>query len=419
MSRRIGLHFGDIGTGTGFVRLPHLPRHDRDRLSLKRIALLGSTGSIGKNTLDVIEHVGERLSVASLAAGSNWQLLAQQARRFGPEMVAVADERCAPQLRDALAGTDIKVLGGAEGVEAAASVESADIALVAIVGSAGLPASFAALDAGKALALANKESLVMAGELLTELAREKGLSILPVDSEHSAIHQCLRAGGHGEVERIILTASGGPFRRFHKHDIDRATPEMALRHPTWNMGAKVTVDSASLANKALEIIEARWLFDVPAGKIAVVVHPESIVHSMVEFEDRSTIAQLGQPDMRVPIQYALTYPDRTPGRTPQLDWTEPRSLTFEPPDTDRFPALLLGWRAASEGGTAGAVLNAANEVAVDLFLNRLVSFADITRIVVRTMDSHRATHAASLDEILAADRWAREKARTLAPQEDQ
>lgn len=381
---------------------------------MKRIALLGSTGSIGTSTLDVVAHLGDRLSVASLAAGSNWQLLARQARQFSPELVALADEAHLPHLQDALSDTNIDVIGGTAGIEAAASVESADLALVAIVGAAGLPASFAALNAGKTLALANKESLVMAGELLTKLAREKGLPILPVDSEHSAIHQCLRSGGHGEIERLILTASGGPFRKFRKHDLKRATPEMALRHPTWDMGAKVTVDSASLANKALEIIEAHWLFSVPAEKISVVVHPQSIIHSMVEFEDRSTIAQLGEPDMRVPIQYALTYPERAPGQASVLDWTEQRSLTFEPPDTERFPALLLGWRAASEGGTSGAVLNAANEVAVDLFLNRLVSFADIATIVVRTMDSHRVTSAGSLDEIMAADRWARGEARALA-----
>ena len=381
---------------------------------MKRIALLGSTGSIGTSTLDVAAHLSDRLSVASLAAGANWQLLATQARQFGPELVALADESHLPQLKDALADTDIEVVGGAAGIEAAASVESADIALIAIVGAAGLPASFAALGSGKTLALANKESLVMAGELLTTLAREKGLPILPVDSEHSAIHQCLRSGGHGEIERLILTASGGPFRKFRKHDLKRATPEMALRHPTWDMGAKVTVDSASLANKALEIIEAHWLFDIPAEHISVVVHPQSIIHSMVEFEDHSTLAQLGEPDMRVSIQYALTYPERTRGQAPRLDWAEQRSLTFEPPDTDRFPALLLGWRAASEGGTSGAVLNAANEIAVDLFLNRIISFADITRIVVRTMDSHRVTRAASLEDVMAADRWAREEARALA-----
>ena len=381
---------------------------------MKRIALLGSTGSIGTSTLDVVAHLGDCVSVASLAAGSNWQALAMQARQFTPELVALADETHLPPLKKALADTDIEVVGGAAGIEAAASVASADVALVAIVGSAGLPASFAALHSGKTLALANKESLVMAGEQLTKLAREKGLPILPVDSEHCAIHQCLRSGGHGEVERLILTASGGPFRKFNERDLERATPEMALRHPTWNMGAKVTIDSASLANKALEIIEAHWLFDVPAEKISVVVHPQSIIHSMVEFEDRSTIAQLGEPDMRVPIQYALTYPERTQGQSPVLDWARRRALTFEPPDTNLFPALLLGWRAASEGGTSGVVLNAANEVAVDLFLNRLISFTDITRIVVRTMDAHSVASAASLDDIMAADRWAREQARALA-----
>lgn len=382
---------------------------------MTRIALLGSTGSIGTSTLDVVAHLGDRLSVASLAAGSNWQLLAQQAREFRPGLVAIADEGHVPHLKEALSNTGIEVVGGADGIAAAAAVDGADIAFVAIVGAAGLPASFAALSSGKALALANKESLVMAGELLTGLARKRGLPIIPVDSEHSAIHQCLRSGGEGEVERIILTASGGPFRQFSRHDLERATPEMALRHPTWSMGAKVTVDSATLMNKALEILEARWLFDVSAEQITVVVHPQSVVHSMVEFKDGSTIAQLGEPDMRVPIQYALTYPERARGRAPRLDWTERQSLTFEPPDTGRFPALLLGWRAASEGGTAGAVLNAANEVAVDLFLNRRISFTDITRVTARTMDAHRATHAASLEDVIAADRWAREKAKALAP----
>ncbi|MFH1732982.1 MAG: 1-deoxy-D-xylulose-5-phosphate reductoisomerase [Planctomycetota bacterium] len=382
---------------------------------MRRIALLGSTGSIGASTLDVVAHLGDRLSVASLAAGSNWQLLAQQAREFGPALVAIADAGHVPRLKEALSDTGIEVLGGADGVAAAAAVDGADVAFVAIVGAAGLPVSFAALSSGKALALANKESLVMAGELLTGLARERGLPIIPVDSEHSAVHQCLRSGGRGEVERIILTASGGPFRRFSRQDLERATPEMALRHPTWSMGAKVTVDSATLMNKALEIVEARWLFDVPAEKIAVVVHPQSVVHSMVEFKDGSTIAQLGEPDMRVPIQYALTYPERARGPARRLDWAERQSLAFEPPDTGRFPALLLGWRAASEGGTAGAVLNAANEVAVDLFLNRRISFADIARVTVRTMDAHRATGPASLDDVMAADRWAREKANALAP----
>ena len=382
---------------------------------MKRIALLGSTGSVGTSTLDVVAHLGDRLSVASLAAGSNWQLLAEQARTFRPDLVAIADEGHVPRLSEALSGTGIEVVGGADGVAAAAAVDGADAAFVAIVGAAGLPASLAALSSGKALALANKESLVMAGELLTGLAREKGVPIIPVDSEHSAIHQCLRSGGAGEIERIILTASGGPFRRFSRHDLERATPEMALRHPTWSMGVKVTVDSATLMNKALEIVEARWLFDLPAERIAVVVHPESVMHSMVEFKDGSTIAQLGEPDMRVPIQYALTHPERAPGRAPRLDWTKTQSLTFEPPDTGRFPALLLGWRAASEGGTAGAVLNAANEVAVGLFLNRQISFADITGVTVRTMDAHRAAGTASFEDVMAADRWAREKAKALAP----
>jgi 1-deoxy-D-xylulose-5-phosphate reductoisomerase len=382
---------------------------------LKRIALLGSTGSIGKNTLDVIEHLPSQFQVASLAAGSNWQLLARQARQFTPELVVVADPQYETPLREALADTGIRVASGPEGVVEAASINGADVAVVAIVGAAGLPASFAALNSGKTLALANKESLVMAGELLTRLATEKGLPIVPIDSEHSAIYQCLRSGGHGEVERLVLTASGGPFRKFSAHDLARVTPEMALRHPTWNMGVKVTIDSATLTNKALEIIEARWLFDVPADRIDVMVHPQSIVHSMVEFHDASTVAQLGMPDMRVPIQYALTCPERLPGRAPRLDMASLRSLTFEEPDTGRFPGLLLGWRAAREGGTSGTVLNAANEVAVEMFLNRQIAFTDITQMTIRVMDTHRVTTPESIEDILEADRWARDKARSLAP----
>lgn len=382
---------------------------------MKRIALLGSTGSIGTNTLDVVAHLDDRLGVASLSAGSNWRLLAEQARKHRPDLVALADTKGLDPLRAALRDTGIEVLGGDEGIAAAASVDSADVALVAIVGAAGLPPSFAALRSGKTLALANKESLVMAGELLVRLAAEKGVPILPVDSEHSAIHQCLRSGRPGETKRIILTASGGPFRTFSHRDLAEATPEMALRHPTWNMGAKVTIDSATLTNKALEIIEARWLFGMPADAIDVVVHPQSIVHSMVEFNDGSSVAQLGMPDMRTPIQYALTYPERLPGNAPRLDLTAMKELTFESPDTKRFPGLLLGWRAATEGGTAGAVLNAANELAVNLFLNRRIGFTDITRMAVRVMDSHHVTHPDSPEDIFEADRWARERAAATAP----
>jgi len=363
----------------------------------------------------VVQHLGDRLRVAALAAGSNWQLLAQQARQFRPRLVALANVQHIGQLKSALKDTDVEVVGGPDGIVAAASADDADVVLVAIVGAAGLPASFAALSAGKTLALANKESLVMAGELLTALAADKGAKIIPVDSEHSAIHQCLRAGGRHEVARIVLTASGGPFRTFTRSELSRVTPEMALRHPTWSMGAKVTVDSATLINKALEIIEAHWLFGTPADQLEAVVHPQSVVHSMVEFKDGSTVAQLGVPDMRVPIQYALTYPDRLPGSAEHLDLAAVKELTFERPDTDRFPGLLLGWQAASEGGTAGAVLNAANEVAVDLFLNRRLRFTDITRIAVRVMDSHSVAHPTCIDDVLEADRWGREKANAVAP----
>lgn len=381
---------------------------------MNRIALVGSTGSIGTLALDVAAHLGDRMQVVSLTAGSNWQLLAEQARKFRPNLVALANETNLARLRSALDGTGVDVVGGRAGVLAAASVDGADGALVAIVGAAGLPASLAALNSGKALALANKESLVMAGELLNRVAAEKGLAILPVDSEHSAIHQCLRTGAPGEVRRIILTASGGPFLRFSRFGLDHVTPEMALRHPTWNMGAKITIDSATLMNKALEIIEAHWLFALATDRIDVLVHPQSIVHSMVEFRDGSTVAQLGLPDMRVPIQYALTYPERVARDGDRLDLAKLSSLTFEAPDTERFPALTLGWRAAREGGTAGAVLNAANEVAVSLFLDRRIRFTDIARITTRVMDACTVTHPASLEDVLEADRWAREKAAALA-----
>ncbi len=391
---------------------------DCESPTLKQIALLGSTGSIGRGALDVVQHLSGRLQIASLAARSNWQLLAQQAKKHLPKLVALADETHADKLEAALAGTGIRVAAGTGGLAAAASIPEADIALVAVVGAAGLPLALAALDSGKVLALANKEALVMAGELLTARAAARGLPILPIDSEHSAIHQCLRAGEHGEVERITLTASGGPFRTFSRHDLDRVTPEMALRHPTWSMGAKVTIDSATLTNKALEVLEAHWLFGMRPDRISVVVHPQSIVHSMVEFRDGSTIAQLGVPDMRVPIQYALTYPERVPGLAARLDLPALRSLTFEAPDTDRFPGLLLGWRAAAAGGTAGAVLNAANEVAVELFLARRIRFLDITRTVMKVMDAHQVSHPVSVEDVFEADRWAREKAAAVAPVRD-
>jgi 1-deoxy-D-xylulose-5-phosphate reductoisomerase len=381
---------------------------------LKRVAVLGSTGSIGVSTLDVIEHLGAGDRVVALAARSNWQLLAEQARKFRPERVAIAENADADRLRAALAETDAQLEVGPEAVRAAAELDAAEVVVNAIVGAAGLPVSVAALETGKTLALANKESLVMAGELLTRLASAPGAEILPIDSEHSAIHQCLRACGPDEVQRIVLTASGGPFRTFSRAALERATPEMALRHPTWNMGAKVTVDSATLINKALEVIEAHWLFGIPAGSIDVVVHPQSLVHSMVEFRDGSTLAQLGAPDMRGPIQYALTHPERQTGRCERLDLTQTKALTFESPDTDRFPGLLLGWRCADEGGTAGAVLNAANEVAVERFLNRQIRFTDIARTTARVLDAHKASHPASLEDVLEADRWAREKAIELA-----
>lgn len=382
-------------------------------MSARRIAVLGSTGSIGESTCEVVRGLDGRVEIVALAAGANVELLAAQAREFRPQLVAVADESRAAELAAMLPG--VEVAAGLEGLGRVAAFEPADLVVSAIVGAAGVLPTLEAINAGKDVALANKETLVVAGAVVTELARANGVALIPVDSEHSAIHQCLRAGGRDEVARIVLTASGGPFRTFTRLELDRVTPEMALQHPTWNMGAKVTIDSATLINKALEIIEAHWLFGTPADQLEAVVHPQSVVHSMVEFKDGSTVAQLGMPDMRLPIQYALTYPDRLAGVAEHLDLAVVKELTFEPPDTDRFPGLLLGWRAASAGGTAGAVLNAANEVAVDLFLNRRLRFTDITRIAVRVMDSHSVTHPGSIDDVVEADRWAREKAKAVAP----
>jgi 1-deoxy-D-xylulose-5-phosphate reductoisomerase len=380
---------------------------------MKRIAILGSTGSIGLSTLDVVRHLADRCRVTGLAARSRWELLKDQVAEFRPARAALAGETGFDALESALNGSATRLLKGMKGVSEVAVAEDVDVVLSAITGYAGLEPGLAALRAGKSLALANKESLVTAGPLMIEAARAGGAKIIPVDSEHSAIFQAMASGRAGEVRRVFITASGGPFRTASLREMEEASPEQALRHPTWNMGPKITIDSATMMNKALEIIEARWLFDLRPDQIEILVHPQSIVHSLVEFRDGSVIAQLGMPDMRVPIQYALTWPERLEGNARRLNLAEVRSLAFEPWDPVRFPAVELGFRAAKAGGTLGAVLNAANEVAVEAFLARRIRFTRIASLVREVMDRHRTVASPTLDDIRAADAWARAEARAL------
>jgi 1-deoxy-D-xylulose-5-phosphate reductoisomerase len=377
--------------------------------SPRRLILLGSTGSIGTNTLAVVKHLHEQqlmqFEVVGLAAGTRGGLVAEQAKQFDVEHVAVADEQAAAQIsgvRHVYSGADAAL----QLIEAVA--RPGDLVLSAIVGSAGLPATIAAIEMGCDIALANKETLVAAGELVMPLIRQRGVHLLPVDSEHSAIFQCLQAGrSDREVARLVLTASGGPFRTWTADRVENASVEQTLDHPTWDMGPKVTVDSASLMNKALEVIEAHWLFDMPADRIAVVIHPQSIVHSFVEFIDGSVVAQLSPPDMKSPIQYALSWPARLDGCARTMDWQSASSLDFEPVDHDRFPALGLAWRVIETGGTAGAIFNAANEVAVAAFLDGRTSFGMITRLVERAMNAVDAVPVQDLDDIQRADQAAR------------
>ena len=376
----------------------------------RRVAILGSTGSIGTSTLDVIAHLPEHLSASALSTHRRVDRLIEQCARFHPAAVGVADEALAPALRSRV---DATVYSGAAGLAEMACRDDVDVVLAAVVGAAGLPAVLGAIRAGKTIALANKESLVVAGSLLIPEARRRGVAILPVDSEHSAVFQAMSAGRIDQVRRVVLTASGGPFRTWSIERIRDATPEDALNHPTWRMGHKITIDSATMFNKALEIIEAVWLFDLPPEKVEVVVHPESIIHSMVEFSDGNVIAQLSPPDMRTPIQYALTYPQRMEGPGRKWDLSRPQQLTLEPPDLQRFPALRLGYEAARARGTMGAVLNAANEVAVEAFTKGRISFGRIAEVVESTMQAHRVVPNPSLEDLMAADRWARRHAESL------
>ena len=378
---------------------------------MKRVALLGSTGSIGTSCLDVIAALPDRLAVAALTAHTNWERLCEQARRFRPRCVTLTDDARLAQLDRSRLDGDVELLVAPDRVERLVTDPGTDIVLTAVVGAAGLRGTWAALAAGKTVCVANKETLVLAGPLVMDLARRTGARILPVDSEHSAVFQAMQAGQPREVRRIQLTASGGPFRTWSREQIEAATPEQALKHPTWQMGRKITIDSATMMNKALEIIEAKWLFGLDPDQIEVIVHPESIVHSLVEFADGSVIAQLSPPDMRLPIQYALCFPDRVPGPSPRLDLARLGPLHFEAADMERFPALQLGYEVARRGGTAGAVLNAANEVAVERFLAGTIRFSDIVRACRAVLESHTFDPGPTLDGLLAADRWARDAAR--------
>jgi len=376
---------------------------------MRSISILGSTGSIGCNTLKVVEHLGD-IRVVAMAAGRNIARFAEQVEQFRPELVAVADEQAIEELRGLLNAASPKILHGEEGLIAVATHEKTCTLVSATVGAVGFVPTLRAIEAGKRVALANKETLVMAGELMTKAATGSGAEILPVDSEHNAIHQCLRGEKHAEVKRLILTASGGPFRTKTKSEIENATLEEALNHPNWKMGDKITIDSATLMNKGLEVIEAHWLFGFSADQIDVIVHPQSTVHSMVEMIDGSIIAQLGVTDMKHAIQYAITYPDRKPNVLESLDLATLSRLDFEPPDIDKFPCLALAYKALRTGGTMPAVLNAANEVAVKSFLNNKIAFGDIATIVSDTCDAHSAVAADSLEAVLNADAWARERA---------
>ncbi len=373
---------------------------------MKNVVLLGSTGSIGTSTVKVADDLPDQIRLLALGAGSNVDLLLEQTRKHKPQAVCISDPPRAQKLRDAL-GTGTEVFYGDEGLIKLATLPAADIVLIANVGTAGLQPALAAIRAGKDIAVASKEILVMAGEIVMSEARKYGVRVLAVDSEHSAIFQCLDGKPSNSVRKLWLTASGGPFRKTPKADFASITVEQALKHPSWVMGRKITIDSATLFNKALEMIEARWLFDVEMARVAVVVHPQSVVHSMVEFVDGSMLAQLSTPDMCLPIQYALTYPERAASERIQTSLAKLGSLTFEEPDTERFPALELARRAGEIGGTLPAVLNAANEVAVEAFVNRKLDFPQITETVRRTMDAHKVVSHPTLEQILEADAWAR------------
>lgn len=371
------------------------------------VAILGSTGSIGTQTLDVIDRHSELFDVYALTAHSNIHLLVEQAKRYRPEVVAIADERHYKTLREALDGLPVKVFAGADSICQIAAMSPIDTVVTAMVGYSGLLPTVRAIEAGKKIALANKETLVVAGELVTDLALRNRVDIVPIDSEHSAIFQCLVGENENSVEKLILTASGGAFRDTPKDDLRLATAADALRHPTWKMGAKITIDSATMMNKGFEVIEARWLFDIPIDKIEVIIHPQSIVHSMVQFCDGSIKAQLGQPDMRHPIQYALTFPDRLDAQVERANLADIHQLTFERPDYEKFRNLGLAYDALRRGGNIPCILNAANEVAVDAFLKGKIGFFAMSDIIEQTISETAFISSPTLDDYIATDREAR------------
>jgi 1-deoxy-D-xylulose-5-phosphate reductoisomerase len=378
---------------------------------MKRLAILGSTGSIGRSTLAVVDAHRDRLQVVALAAGENAELLASQVRDYRPRIVTMATSAAIDRLRSACGDGAADIVGpGDDGLTAVATHPSVDIVICASAGTRALEAVMAAIEAGKTIAIANKEVLVMAGEIVMAAARARGVAVLPVDSEHNAIHQCLHGRDRREVRRLILTASGGPFRGWTAEQLSRVDPALALRHPTWRMGPKITVDSATLMNKGLEVIEAHWLFDVAADRIDVVIHPQSIVHSMVELTDGSVMAQLGVTDMRLPIQYACSYPERWHAELPSLDLTRCGHLEFQEPDHERFPCLGLAYAALRAGGTLPVALNAANEVAVEAFLAGRLGFTAIAHVIAVTMEAHRVEHDLALDVVRRVDAWARSRA---------
>jgi len=380
-------------------------------MSVRHLAILGSTGSIGVTTLDLVARFPERLHVAALAAGRNVERLAEQVRRFRPALVATADEESAAALRGQVPEFRGEIGAGIDAITRVATRPEAELVVSALVGALGLAPTLGAIEAGKDVALANKEVLVVAGELVQQAARRAGVNVFPLDSEHNAIYQALRGHRRDEVRRIVLTASGGPFLRTPIEALATVTREQALRHPTWKMGNKITIDSSTLMNKGLEVIEAHWLFDLPPDRIDVVIHPQSIVHSMVEYVDGSVLAQMGIPDMAIPISYILGYPDRLPlDHLPSLDLPRAGSLEFVAPDLDRFPCLALAYRALRAQGTAPAVLNGANEIVVDAFLRGRVRYLDIAHILRAVLDEHTPVRHPSLEQLLDADRWARRAA---------
>ena len=380
---------------------------------MRSLSILGSTGSIGLSTLDVVRQHPEKFSISGLAAGKDVVRLAEQIREFKPAVVSVMDADAAKKLHTLLGDNKTHILYGIDGATAVATVEETDMVVSAIVGAAGLIPTVSAIKAGKHIALANKETLVVAGELVSYLVKKHKVQLLPVDSEHSAVFQSLQGHRAEDVVRIILTASGGPFRSTSAEELKHVGLEQALKHPQWSMGAKITIDSATMMNKGLEVIEAHWLFSMPAKKISVVVHPQSIIHSMVEYIDGCVMAQLGTPDMRAPIAYALAWPERCESGIPKLDLAKIGTLTFEEPDMERFPALRLAFDALNAGKTYPAVLNAANEIAVAAFLDKKIRFIEIAETVDKTMQTHAAYTPVELDDYLQADQWARDTAKKL------